>query len=401
MGMTTLTRNEPRANRTGAWTSERLKNVAPLQRGFDLPTNRVEEGAVPVVYSNGIERFHNKALVTGPGVVTGRSGTLGKVHYVPVDFWPHNTTLWVTDFKGNHPLFIYYLYQALGFNRFASGSGVPTLNRNDAHSYLVSLPDDPAEQELIANALSDVDRLIESLDALIAKKRAIKQATMKQLLTGKTRLPGFTKEWKLTRLDRCGSTYGGITGKGKADFGHGSARYVTFLNVLENAIIQPSMFEAVDIGPAETQNRVRRGDLLFNGTSETPEDVALGACVLDDWDNLYLNSFCFGFRFHADSDHDPLFFAYFFRGTIGRQLMSALAQGATRYNMSKRQFLKLECPLPDGDEQKAIAQVLSDMDKEIAVILQRRDKTRAIKQGMMQQLLTGRIRLVTKSEEVG
>ena len=399
--MTTLTRNEPRANRTGAWTSERLKNVAPLQRGFDLPTNRVEEGAVPVVYSNGIERFHNKALVTGPGVVTGRSGTLGKVHYVPVDFWPHNTTLWVTDFKGNHPLFIYYLYQALGFNRFASGSGVPTLNRNDAHSYLVSLPDDPAEQELIANALSDVDRLIESLDALIAKKRAIKQATMKQLLTGKTRLPGFTKEWKLTRLDRCGSTYGGITGKGKADFGHGSARYVTFLNVLENAIIQPSMFEAVDIGPAETQNRVRRGDLLFNGTSETPEDVALGACVLDDWDNLYLNSFCFGFRFHADSDHDPLFFAYFFRGTIGRQLMSALAQGATRYNMSKRQFLKLECPLPDGDEQKAIAQVLSDMDKEIAVILQRRDKTRAIKQGMMQQLLTGRIRLVTKSEEVG
>jgi len=250
------------------------------------------------------------------------------------------------------------------------------------------------EQREIAKALSDIDRLIESLDALIAKKRAIKQATMQQLLTGKTRLPGFTEDWEPTRLDRCGSTYGGITGKGKADFGHGAARYVTFLNVLENAIIQPSMFEAVDIGPAETQNRVRRGDLLFNGTSETPEDVALGACVLDDWDDLYLNSFCFGFRFHADTDHDPLFFAYFFRGSMGRQLMSALAQGATRYNMSKRQFLRLECSLPGGDEQREIAQVLADMDKEIAVIQQRRDKTRAIKQGMMQQLLTGRIRLV-------
>jgi len=251
-----------------------------------------------------------------------------------------------------------------------------------------------SEQTEIATTLKDVDALLDGLDHLIAKKRAIKQAAMQQLLTGKTRLPGFSGEWEVIQLGRCGSTYGGITGKEKADFGHGAARYVTFLNVLENPIIQPSMFEAVDIGPAETQNRVRRGDLLFNGTSETPEDVALGACVLDDWDDLYLNSFCFGFRFHARTDHDPLFFAYFFRGPMGRQLMSALAQGATRYNMSKRQFLRLECPLPDGDEQREIAHVLADMDREIAVVQQRRDKTRAIKQGMMQQLLTGRVRLV-------
>lgn len=259
----------------------------------------------------------------------------------------------------------------------------------------IALPP-PAEQRAIAEALSDVDGLLGALEALIAKKRAIKQAAMQQLLTGKTRLPGFSRHWESTSLGNCGMTYGGISGKTKADFGHGSARYVTFLNVLDNSIVQTDLFDSVDIGPGELQNRVLRGDLLFNGTSETPGDLALGACVDQDYDDLYLNSFCFGFRFHKHADHDPLFFAYFFRGPTGRQIMSALAQGATRYNMSKRQFLNLECELPDGDEQRKIATVLSDMDREITALEARRDKTRAIKQGMMQQLLTGRVRLVER-----
>ena len=111
-------------------------------------------------------------------------------------------------------------------------------------------------------------------------------------------------------------------------------------------------------------------------------------------DNLYLNSFCFGFRIHDKEEFSSLFLAYLFRGTVGRSIMNALAQGATRYNMSKSQFLALEPPIPAYDEQLAIASVLSDMDAEIAAVENRRDKTIAIKQGMMQQLLTGRVRLV-------
>ena len=251
------------------------------------------------------------------------------------------------------------------------------------------------EQRAIATALSDADTLIESLDRLIAKKRAIKQAVMQQLLTGQTRLPGFTGEWETKRLGVCGLTYGGITGKNKADFGKGSARYVTFLNVFENVVVKSSLFDTVDIASGEAQNRVSRGDLLFNGTSETPGDLAMGACVDQDYDDLYLNSFCFGFRFHKGTDHDPLFFAYVFRGPTGRQIMNVLAQGATRYNMSKRQFLDLECELPEGDEQREIATTLSDMDAEIGALERRRDKARQLKQGMMQELLTGRVRLVT------
>ena len=191
-----------------------------------------------------------------------------------------------------------------------------------------------------------------------------------------------------------GTTYGGLTGKTKADFGVGHARYVTFLNVLENVIIDPHKCEPVCVEPGERQNMVLRGDILFNGTSETPDDLAMAAVTQIDEDNLFLNSFCFGFRVHDSSEHLPLFLAYYFRGSPGRQIMYALAQGATRYNMSKSQFKALALLLPPHDEQKAIATVFCDMDAEIAALEARRDKTLDLKQAMMQELLTGKTRLV-------
>ncbi|MCC8047171.1 MAG: restriction endonuclease subunit S [Clostridiales bacterium] len=133
--------------------------MAPLQRGFDLPKAQMEDGDYPVVMSNGINGFHSKYKVKAPGVVTGRSGTIGHLHYIEQDYWPHNTTLWVTDFKGNVPLFIYYLYQCLGLDKFQSGSGVPTLNRNDVHDTVLSVPK-PDEQTRIAAFLQSLDHLI-------------------------------------------------------------------------------------------------------------------------------------------------------------------------------------------------------------------------------------------------
>lgn len=173
------------------WGVRQLKDVAPLQRGFDLPFTRLRPGRFPVVYSNGVLSYHNKAIVKGPGVVTGRSGTIGVVHYVESDFWPHNTTLWVTDFKGNDPKFIYYLYVALKLNRFSGGSGVPTLNRNDVHAGAVVLPPLP-EQRAIAAVLSDMDAEIAALERRRAKTQALKQGMMQELLTGRVRLVGIS-----------------------------------------------------------------------------------------------------------------------------------------------------------------------------------------------------------------
>lgn len=96
---------------TGDWEQRKLKDIAPLQRGFDLPTTEMCPGNYPVVMSNGIGGYHSTYKVNGPGVVTGRSGTIGKLQYIEDNYWPHNTTLWVTNFYGNNPKYIYYLYQ--------------------------------------------------------------------------------------------------------------------------------------------------------------------------------------------------------------------------------------------------------------------------------------------------
>ena len=122
------------------WDVKPLKEVAPLQRGFDLPYSSIKKGLYPVVFSNGVGAFHSTYMVKGPGVVTGRSGTIGKIHYVENDYWPHNTALWVTDFHNNDPLFVYYLFKTIPWDLYNSGSGVPTLNRNDVHDYLVAVP---------------------------------------------------------------------------------------------------------------------------------------------------------------------------------------------------------------------------------------------------------------------
>ena len=273
------------------------------------------------------------------------------------------------------------------------GSTFKRANVEQIRNLAVPMPP-PLEQRAIAAALSDVDALLAGLDRLIAKKRDLKQAAMQQLLTDQTRLPGFQVEWELKRLGELGATYGGLTGKSKADFGTGTATYVTFMNVMTNTVIDHTIFESVCVSSSENQNRVERGDLLFNGSSETPEEVALCALVTGEVSNLYLNSFCFGLRPREGAEADGLFLTYYIRSAGGREIMKSLAQGSTRYNLSKKALLAAEIRMPALSEQVAIAAVLSDMDAELSAFEARRNKTRALKQGMMQELLTGRTRLV-------
>ena len=172
----------------GEWIHKRLVDVAPLQRGFDLPARQVQTGPYPVIYSNGVLKHHHLFMVRGPGVLTGRSGTIGAVHFVEADYWPHNTSLWVTNFNGNSPRFVFYLYTSIGLKDFASGSGVPTLNRNDVHAHRVLMPPTVKEQTAIATLLSDLDTELAALEARRDKTRALKQGMMQELLTGRTRL---------------------------------------------------------------------------------------------------------------------------------------------------------------------------------------------------------------------
>ena len=141
------------------WESKTLGDVATLQRGFDLPKKERMPGRYPLVTSSGATDTHDQAKVTGPGVVTGRSGSIGNVFYIDDDFWPLNTALYVKAFHNNNERFVWYLLQAFDLSRFASGTGVPTLNRNHVHS----------ERVVVPSSLDEQKRIVSVLDALSQK----------------------------------------------------------------------------------------------------------------------------------------------------------------------------------------------------------------------------------------
>ena len=358
-------------------------------------------GAYPYYGATGVQGWINEYRVEGVYALIGEDGD----HFLKWRIQPMTLLVSGKFNVNNHAHLIqgssnltewfYWFFSNRDITNYLTRQGAGRFKLSKAA--LIQLPcalPSPLEQRAITTALSDVDALLAAQEKLIAKKRDIKQAAMQQLLTGKQRLPGFSEKWEVMRMKSLGNTYGGLTGKTKVDFGHGRAQYIPFMNVMTDTVIDVDWLELVDVSSNEVQNLTQKGDLFFNGSSETPEEVGFCSVLLQDVPNLYLNSFCFGFRFNSDAKVNGLFFAYWFRSVKGREKMAVLAQGATRYNIAKSAFLKLELPQPPEEEQAAIATVLSDMDADLAALEQQRDKTRALKQGMMQALLTGRIRLV-------
>jgi len=145
-----------------SWATKPLGAALTFQRGFDITKAEQQPGPYWVISSSGPSSQHSQHKVEGPGVVIGRKGSLGTVHYSADDFWPHDTTLWVKDFHGNDPRFAYYFLQTMGFERLDVGASNPTLNRNHIHVIPIYWPEDLSEQRRIASILSAYDDLIEN-----------------------------------------------------------------------------------------------------------------------------------------------------------------------------------------------------------------------------------------------
>ncbi|SFN16641.1 type I restriction enzyme, S subunit [Algoriella xinjiangensis] len=330
-------------------------------------------------------------------IISNSGATLGVAKLLGIECCANDGIAALLDLKADNKFLVYYINSLTEYlrNNVATGNGQPNLNTDLIGNLSIPLPP-LAEQEAIATALSDADAWIEHLEQLIAKKRLFKQGAMQELLTPPTEelvLSGV-EAWEVKKLGEVGKTYGGLSGKTKVDFGKGNAHYIPFMNVMKNVVIDNSFFEKVNLKQGEIQNKVLKNDLLFNGSSETPEELGISSVILEDINNLYLNSFCFGFRLF-DNNVNPLFLSYLFRSPYGRKIIFYLAQGATRYNLSKANFLELEISIPKSlSEQERIATILSDMGAELEALATQLGKARQIKQGMMQELLTGRVRLV-------
>ncbi|MEJ5223977.1 MAG: restriction endonuclease subunit S [Anaerolineales bacterium] len=301
--------------------------------------------------------------------------------------------------------YVYYLLLTLKskFIERANGSTFLEIGRKDVIEIPIPLPPLP-EQRAIAAALSDVDALLAALDALIAKKRAVKQAAMQALLTGRVRLPGFTGAWKKVVLGdhvkflKTGSySRAQLTNNGPVKYLHYGdihAATAVWLDAKEIPIPRISEEQAVNL------NLLQCGDVVFVDASEDLEGVGKSVEITDVPNGgLVAGLHTIAARF------DKSILADGFKGYLQlipdfRRQLLRFATGTKVYAIQRSHIAAIEINLPDVDEQRAIAAVLSDMDAEIAALEARREKVRQVKQGMMQVLLTGKVRLVEQDEVV-
>ncbi|NMO14524.1 hypothetical protein HPC49_02090 [Pyxidicoccus fallax] len=296
--------------------------------------------------------------------------------------------------------FLYYWLQSKKseFERIANGNTIKTIGLAYFKSLKIPLPE-PEEQRAIASALSDVDELIDALGRLIAKKRDLKQAAMQQLLTGQTRLPGFEEKWYERPMRAVIATLeAGVSVNSVEDDepGQSEDRCILKTSSVADGRFYPNECKRIasrDYGRAKVNPR--KGTLLISRMN-TPELVGECGYVERDYPNLFVPDRLWMTQFRPESDIDARWLAYLLSTSEQRGRIGAAATGTSgsMKNLSKRAFLSLSVSFPVGDEQAAIATILSDMDTEIAALERRRDKTRFLKQGMMQELLTGRTRLV-------
>jgi type I restriction enzyme S subunit len=243
------------------------------------------------------------------------------------------------------------------------------------------------EQRAIAQALSDVDSLLTSLDRLIAKKRDLKQAAMQQLLTGQTRLPGFSGEWEVKTLEELVETDPENLGNGTApDY---AFRYISLEDV-DHGSLQSFTEQVFATAPSRARRKLRSNDVLVS----TVRPNLLSHLLFQNSDQNWICStgFCV-LRCRSGLAHPGYIFQHLFAASVNQQI-DTLLTGSNYPSMNSRDVRALKIPVPPLPEQIAISAVLTDMDAELAVLGQRQAKTSALKQGMMQELLTGKTRLV-------
>lgn len=345
---------------------------------------------------------HSSAVLLPQGTViisrdagVGKSAVLAEQMAVSQHF-----IAWKCD--GPNQLHNWYLYNWLQINkpefeRQAIGSTIKTIGLPFFKKIKIAHPT-YEEQRRIAEILSTWDRAIETTEKLIANSEAQRRALMQQLLTGKKRLPGFEGNWNQKALSDLGKTYTGLSGKTKADFGSGKP-FIPYKNVFANAELNMSELEYVRLSDGEKQNTVKSGDIIFTTSSETPEEVGMSSAVLTDIGELYLNSFCFGFRIKNQNEFLPSFAKHLFRSFELRRAISSLAQGSTRYNLSKNEFLKISIQLPTKFEQERIVEVLDAVETAYSAEQKKLQKLKVEKSALMQQLLTGKRRVAINKEE--
>ena len=369
----------------GEWKTSTIGEIAPLQRGYDLPTNNVISGTIPVVYSNGILRFHNEGKCQAPAIITGRSGTIGKFTYIDHgEYWPHNTSLWVTTFHKNYPRFVYYFFQNVGFEKYATGSGVPTLNRNDIHKHIESIPSNKEEQQAIASYFTTLDSQISASTSRLASLKQMKAASLQAMFpqegetVPKIRFKGFEGEWKKVKLSEI------LTERHENSTITDSLPQLSF--TIADGVIRPEDRKSNkrDFLIKDIDNKrylvTKVGDIIYN-----PANVVYGAIHRNSLMNGVVSPIYKIFTTMQDSN--------FIECAVRRPSFITKLAMCTEGTVTKLKTLKPEaflnmevCITPSLEEQKLIGNYFTSLDRQISLQSQRLEKLKQIKSACLDKM---------------
>ena len=347
---------------TDDWEQRQLEDLLKVNSGKDY--KQLDRGNVPVYGTSGYMLSVNKSLSENDAIGIGRKGTIDKPQFLKAPFWTVDTLFFLTLQHMNDLNFIYYKFQNINWKKYDESTGVPSLTKNTINKIKISIPQ-LNEQNKIKQLFTFLDNLLALYDRKLKLLSQVKKYFLDNLFAEKEypnlRFKGFTDAWEQRKLGEIGTTYSGLSGKNKSDFEKGNSNFVTFLEVLNNPVLKNiDLTNKVEIKENEHQNKVKRNDILFNTSSETPEEVATSTVVDVNQDNLYLNSFCFGFR--PNVQFSNYYIGYYLRSNHFRSRVFCLAQGISRYNISKKSLIKLKLSLPKLEEQDKISRIFNQIE---------------------------------------
>lgn len=406
------------------WRSGRLGDFIELKRGYDLPQGKRRSGAVPLVSSSGVTDSHDQAMASGPGVVTGRYGTIGQVFFVEQDFWPLNTTLYVRDFKGNDPKFISYFLRTLDFSAYSDKAAVPGLNRNHLHEASVALPELNV-QKTIAACLGSLDDRIALLretnstleaiaqalfkswfvdfDPVRAKSRGLAPAGMDEATAAlfpdafeESALGTVPRGWRILRVEDLAERIG------MGPFGS-NIKVETFVEsgipVLNGANVQCALLEDLNFRFVTEEHATRlRNSCVHAGDIVLTHRGTLGQVSLVPDDSKYpeyvLSQSQFFLRC-APSVMEPEWMLYFLRSPMGQHLLLANASqvGVPSIARPSSYLRSMRLVVPPIGIVSRFAEVARSMHRVVVSNRERGHTLSNLRDALLPRLISGQLRL--------
>ena len=368
-------------------------DVTPISKCLSFGNGRdykhLDSGIYPVYGTGGLITHINDFLYEGESVCIGRKGSIDKPQFHSGKFWTVDTLYYTHSFNDVIPKYVYYCFLCINWRSLNEASGVPSLSQRIIGGQYIRVASSVYEQRKIAEALSDIDALIREFDTLLEKKRSIMQAAMQDLLTARRRLPGFDEPWKNIIFGNVVDIYRGGSPRPIDSFittNPNGLNWIKIGDVRPNDKYITHTAEKIMPEGLPFTRMVYAGDFILSNSMSfgRPYILKIDGCIHDGW--LAITKY--------ESSFDKDFLYYLLGSNFVYRQYTTLAAGSGVLNLNKKVVRDIEFTVPMIDEQQAIASILSDMDAEIEELEAKRDKYIAVRQGMMQQLLTGKIRLI-------